>query len=372
MKWHELQRKPDGTTEDVPRYKSTGSTDRKFAQGVLRSELMALGGRPVAEINPQKVTYEQVRDNFLAYEAEQKRRSLKWKDGKPTLDTIPRLDKLFGGQRVADISLADLKRFRAACKAKGNTDARVNRYMATLRAMVRRAVKEELLTSREVPPYFPMVSEPNVAVGAVFAEPQWYVPLRKKLPEPLRSAFTLAYHTALRVGELQKLRWRDFDLRKHEIRLPGEITKTAKPRTVWVPSDFDLRQGDPDALVFDLGDYRMAWRKACLAVGAGWYTCKECGEVCDGRRCPTHGMHKLRDDGGLRYHGLLLRHSRHTAARNLSDAGLPEARIMGVTGHQTRAMFDRYNIGRTGDTEKAREAAEAHHKTEQEASEDAA
>jgi hypothetical protein len=51
-----------------------------------------------------------------------------------------------------------------------------------------------------------------------------------------------------------------------------------------------------------------------------------------------------------------------TALRNLSDAGLEEKRIMDISGHKTRLMFDRYNIGRKGGMDKAREAIERFHR----------
>ena len=42
-----------------------------------------------------------------------------------------------------------------------------------------------------------------------------------------------------------------------------------------------------------------------------------------------------------------------TAARDRVDDGTPERVVMAMTGHQTRAMFDRYSIASTTDIEAA-------------------
>ncbi|HXX20503.1 MAG TPA: tyrosine-type recombinase/integrase [Candidatus Acidoferrum sp.] len=346
LAWYEERRAPNGSVTRERRYASSGTDDKKEAQKRLRAKLQEIGGRRPTPVGPEKVTYNDLRENFLNRCVAKGLRSLKAdEDGNPTLATLPRLDNAFDGWRAGDITIADLKNFRAKAREDGLSDARCNRYMATLRAMFNQGRKDELITSREVPSYFPMVAEPNEARGALYVEDRWYAPLRKALKEPLRSAFTLAYHFGVRVHEIERIRWRDVNLERRLVTLPAESTKTGRSRTVGLPSDFKLRRGEPDALVFPLGDYRWQWYKACVKVGAGRW-----------EKLPS---------GRKRYAGILLRHCRHTAVRNMSDAGLDEKRIMEISGHLTRSMFDRYNIGREEDAARSRDLVERFHRERQ-------
>jgi integrase len=363
LAWYEAIRQPDGTTRCERRFESTGTDDKKEARRRLRAKLQLVGGRRLTATDPRKVSYEDLRQNFVDYCVANSLRSLKEDEqGHPTLNTLPRLDSFFGGWRAREIQVSHLKRFRIEGKRDGLSDARLNRYMATLRKMFRQGIKDELITNDEEPSYFPTTEESKKAIGAIFIQPEWYTPLRKTLKEPLRSAFTVCYHAAIRVGELERIRWRDVNVAKRFINLPEDITKTGDARSVPLPSEFDRTPGQPDELVFPLGDCRERWRTACVKVGAGYYECRECGARCDGRKCPTHGK---RPTKRLRYKGITLRHTRHTALRNMSDAGMREKRIMDISGHVTRSTFDRYNIGKETDVAEAGNLIEKFHQAKQ-------
>ena len=76
-------------------------------------------------VDPEKVSYEDLRENFLGYCVMKNLRSLKrTADGQPTLNTLHRLDRSFGGWRAREIPVADLKRFRVSskgCPTPGST-----------------------------------------------------------------------------------------------------------------------------------------------------------------------------------------------------------------------------------------------------------
>ncbi|MBI5477890.1 MAG: tyrosine-type recombinase/integrase, partial [Deltaproteobacteria bacterium] len=79
-------------------------------------------------------------------------------------------------------------------------------------------------------------------------------------------------------------------------------------------------------------DIRKPWRRACTKAGV----------VC--------GV-----DGGIIVHDL-----RRTAITELRRSGTPESVVMKMSGHKTRAVFDRYNIVEEDDVREAVQRLQDH------------
>jgi len=152
-------------------------------------------------------------------------------------------------------------------------------------------------------------------------------------PGSLKPLVTFLYFCGVRLGEALQIDWTQVDLNAGLIRLEREQTKNSEPRTVPLP---DMLIGmlemvdDKSGTVFDGTNLRKAWHKACAAAGLGTLT-----EV-EGKPDP-------------RYTGLIIHDLRRSAIKNLMKAGVPEKVAMSISGHKTRAVFDRYHIVDTED-----------------------
>ena len=127
-----------------------------------------------------------------------------------------------------------------------------------------------------------------------------------------------AVETAMRRGELLKLRWRDVDFIRREIRILATNTKTARARVVPITDVvFDQLQNlwanspqDVDQLVFGFTDsVNTSFKNACRDAGIN----------------------------DLNFHDL-----RHSAITRMIEAGMPPMQIMAISGHTQMNTFARY------------------------------
>ena len=156
------------------------------------------------------------------------------------------------------------------------------------------------------------------------------------LPRHARHVVQAAFYTGMRRGEIMGLTWGRVDMKNRIITLERENTKTDQKRIIPICDELhNILEGIPREMVKDeygktaLSPYVFVYKKLPMkSIRASLRNaCEKCG-IPYGRNTK----------GGITFHDL-----RHTFTTLMRKAGAHDTVIMGITGHKTREMFDRYN-----------------------------
>ena len=315
-------------------FESSHSDLKDAAKRLLRQRLGEVAAGIAPPLGAARITYQNMRDALLADYATKQRKWLRRDaSGRVYMTEVSHLDLFFAGFRALKIATDEIRSYIHKRQVEGAANGTINRELALLRRMFRLAVEDGKL--RDIP-HFPMLKESPPRKG--FLEHANYQKLRQELPEHLCPVLAMGYFTGMRFGEILNLRWSNVDLVNAEVRLDRGTTKNDEPRTIPLTGELlemlriERERTTGTESVFTragqrIATFRKAWKSATKRAGLS----------------------------GLLFHDL-----RRTGVRNLVRAGVPERVAMAISGHKTRAVFERYNIVSGSDLKDAASKLEAY------------
>ncbi len=305
-----------------PYEESSHSEKEGVARKLLRKRLGEIAaGRWIAP-DAERTTFEDLASGLEENYKVNARRSL----GRAKA-ALAHLRDVFGLARAVEITPDRLDRYVNLRMEAGASRATVRYELATLRRAFRLAHRAGKVVS--VPP-FPTLSPSDPRQG--FFEPDDLAAILRHLPDPLKPVMQFAYLTGWRKQEILKLTWAQVDFAAGVLRLEPGTTKNREGRT------FPFRE------LPQLETLLKAQRERTTAIERARQCIVPYVFHRNGKPIKHYdtAWRNARKKAGLPGH--IVHDFRRTAARNLVRAGVPERVAMMLTGHKTRAVFDRYAI----------------------------
>ncbi|MGD0266414.1 MAG: site-specific integrase [Candidatus Methylomirabilota bacterium] len=309
-----------------PVRESTGTTDEQEAKRILKTkEGKAVSGEPVLP-RVDRIKYDEIAADLRGHYETTGERNLEEADAR-----LAHLARYFAGRKVAAVGPNDFTRYTLGRQKQGAANGTINRELGVLGRMLRLAYENGKLMRL---PIIRQLKEADPRAG--FFEAHQFEAVRRRLPEDLRLAVTIAYTFGWRIkSEVLSLTLAQVNLEAGTLRLDPGQTKNEDGRLVYLTPELTAMLRAQEERVKGLmrargavipflfphlsgrfvgrprRDFVRRWRTACRNAG-----------------CP----------------GMLRHDFRRTAVRNMVNLGVPERVAMTVTGHRTRAVFDRYHI----------------------------
>ena len=307
---------------------SCGSPELKEAKKLLKQRLRETGADVLALkafVGPkqERLTVGQLLD---ALEADFRLREIK--SLKQTKWHLNIVRAAFGHLRAVELTTEMVTKYIEERLAEEQAPATINKRMGLLGAAFRLAIRRRQLSSR---PEIPKLREDNARQG-FFAREDFFAVLSKLGDQDVADFLQWFFWTGMRPGEIRSLAWQAFDSETWTLRLHakdakigvGRVAALEGPLREIIERRIKARRLGCDLIFHRNGDrigtFLKRWKSACLSAGVS---------------------------GRIPYD------LRRTAVRNMIRAGVPERVAMSISGHKTRAVFDRYNIVSENDLREA-------------------
>ncbi|MEI7638177.1 MAG: site-specific integrase [Syntrophus sp. (in: bacteria)] len=252
---------------------------------------------------------------------------------------LKKFNSQFGDTIVSKIMPEDLETLIEKRKKAGYANATIDHEIGSAKTMILKAFDNDKVGGDTIKKFrkIKKLNKGNANARDRIITPTEFANMLKDAPLHLQNILMMAYYTGMRKGEILELTWDKVDLKKRFIYLEATDTKDEEKRSVPISDELLVTlEAIPKAIhdqhVFlfkgkPIKDLRTGLRE----------TCKDAGVIY----------------GRFKKDGFIFHDTRHTFNTNMRKAGVQESLVMKITGHSTRAMFDRYNTIDEGDLQQA-------------------
>ncbi len=324
---------PDGREQE-----SAKTADRNIAVRYLEKRLREVenekdGLKKFVSRDQRRVTVDELLDALLRYLEIHCPKSLR-----TAKDAIKHARDHFGTLRASEVTpgrIRDYIAWRTAPgkRPQGAKPATVNRTLEKLQRAFTLGIEDGRISFA---PKFDYLPEENARQGNVPAE-DFEKRMAKIEDEDYRDLFEWLYWTGMRPGAAIGLTWKGFDRETWTLDLHASLDKIGKGSILELTGTFReiiarrlARRRLSCPLIFHLNGRRLT------SYLPRWHAAGKAAKV------PSFVPYDLR----------------RTSIRNNIKAGIPEKVCMALSGHRTRATFDRYHIVNGEDLRAAAEARE--------------
>jgi integrase len=142
--------------------------------------------------------------------------------------------KVFGEKLVSDIIPIDLESYQEIRKKDGIKPATIDLELSCIKTMINKAFYNDKVSGHVLKKFGEIRKLNKIGENARTRtiSTDEYKKILNEAKGHTRKFIIIAYNTGMRSGEIRKLRWSYIDTKNQMIRLPKEITKTSKGRSI--------------------------------------------------------------------------------------------------------------------------------------------
>jgi len=239
--------------------------------------------------------------------------------------------KVFGNRIVSSLKPLDLEEYQEKRAGEGRAPATIDMEISLVKTMITKAFDNDLVDGRTLKAFRPIKRKLKKAANARkrTMSVEEYLKLTAVAPAHLKAFLTLALNTGMRAGELRRLRWAHIDREKWVIRLPADLTKEARAKTI--PINNHVRKVLAEIPRAIHHDFVLIYRDEPIKSAGGLHNsfltaCKKAGIP-----------HWQNQPEGIIFHDL-----RRTVKTNMLNAGVDKVHRDLILGHSLQGMDIHY------------------------------